>query len=236
MAAPASPCSANASSSTPDDTGHGIRARARKLCQILKTDQLSAGRWSVFSCRRHQVVNRPAANTKPVSSLLDRQQINRLTHPAAVHSCCPPGRRKIAGSFLGSSSRLRQGRLPAGAASEDMQQPARHRHVIRVRGIDDFPRYRPALSAGMPRAASSQALRSVRWSASVFPDHLRETRTPGACVAEVLTPVCLALAVARPQPGLWVPWLDAIPQPVRARRGTRLIPERVGEPVDVLSP
>ena len=45
----------------------------------------------------------------------------------------------------------------------------------------------------------------------------------------------LALAGAGDQAGPGVLGLDAVPQPVRARRRARLIPQRVGEPFHVLA-
>src|SRR5260221_3972808 len=49
-------------------------------------------------------------------------------------------------------------------------------------------------------------------------------------VAEVLAAVGLAFAVAGPQAGPRVGWLDAVAQPVRARWRARLVAQRADQP------
>src|SRR5262249_48674934 len=58
---------------------------------------------------------------------------------------------------------------------------------------------------------------------------------PAPGVAEVVAAVCLALARSGDQAGPGVLGLDAIPQPVRTRRRARLEPQRLSEPVHVLT-
>jgi hypothetical protein len=53
-------------------------------------------------------------------------------------------------------------------------------------------------------------------------------------VAEVVGPVGFALAPARPHSLVGVFGLDAVAQPVRARRGARFVPQRIQQPGGVL--
>jgi hypothetical protein len=57
---------------------------------------------------------------------------------------------------------------------------------------------------------------------------------PAPAVAEVISVVGLALAAAGDQAGPGALGLDAVPEPVRAPRRARLIPQRLGQPCDVI--
>jgi hypothetical protein len=59
------------------------------------------------------------------------------------------------------------------AVGDDMQQAPSVFHVVGVAGRDVFP----GVAGRIGWVVRSQFLRSARWSASVLPDHLRETRT-----------------------------------------------------------
>ena len=59
-------------------------------------------------------------------------------------------------------------------------------------------------------------------------------KDPSSGIAEVIGIVGLALAGSQGQAGPGVLGLDAVPQPVRAPRRTRLMPQRLGQPGGVI--
>ena len=129
-----------------------------------------------------------------------------------------------------SSSGFGECGLPSDAVGDDVQQPPGVVHVVGVGRGDGFPgvpgrvgcrnterRQQPVLAVG---AVVGQGLAGP----------LAGDQDPAPGVAEVIGVVGLALAPAGRQAGPGVLGLDAVAEPVRARRRARLVPQRLGQP------
>jgi hypothetical protein len=89
-----------------------------------------------------------------------------------------------------------------------------------------------ASSSGKRAADVPQVVEVQLWRACLSPGGVpdRAEVGPATGIAELFAAVCLALAGAGDQAWAGVLGLDAVPQPVGAGRGARLVPERLGEP------
>jgi hypothetical protein len=112
---------------------------------------------------------------------------------------------------------------------DDVQQSLCVGHVVGVAGGDGFPR----VAGGVRCREAEGGQKPVAAVGAVIGERLARPfagdQDAPSGVAEVLAAVRLALAPARPQARTGVLGLDAVAQPVRARRGARLVTERVGQ-------
>ena len=124
--------------------------------------------------------------------------------------------------------------MPLDAVGDDVQEPLPVRHVIRVAGLDRFPGVPGRVGCRKPERAGqpSPAIGPVVGQRLTRPLAGDQDTAPG--ITEVLAAMSLALAGTRPQARPGVARLDAVAKPVRAGRGTRLIPQRIGEPGGML--
>ena len=129
-----------------------------------------------------------------------------------------------------SSSGLIERGLPSGAVGDDMQQPPRVVHVIRVGRGDGFPGVPGRVGCRNTERAQQPVLAVGAVVGQRLTGPLARDQHPAPGVAEVIGVVGLALAPAGDQAGPGVLGLDAVPEPVRAPRRARLIPQRLSQP------
>jgi hypothetical protein len=111
-----------------------------------------------------------------------------------------------------------------------MEQPLAVGHVVGVAGFDWFPGVAAGVGCRKAECAGEPGFTVGAVVGEGFAGPFAGDQDAASGVAEVFAAVGFAFAAARPQPGAGVLGLDAVAEPVRARRRARLITERIGEP------
>ena len=124
--------------------------------------------------------------------------------------------------------------LPSGAVGDDMQQPPGMVQVVRVGRGDRFPGVPGRVGCRNTERPQQPVLAVGAVVGQRLAGPLARDKHPAPGVAEVIGVVSLALAPAGGQARPGVLGLDAVPQPVRAPRRARLVPQRVSQPGGVV--
>jgi hypothetical protein len=147
-----------------------------------------------------------------------------------------PGWRKFRSQrFLGPASGFGQGVLPSKPVGDRVQKPPARWQVVLVLWLNLFP----AVAGGVSCRKTEHLRQPSLPVAAVVGQRLtgplagHQHSPPG--ITEMVITVGLSLAPARNQAGPGGLGLDAVAQPIRARRRARLIPQRFGEPFHVLT-
>ena len=125
--------------------------------------------------------------------------------------------------------------MPAGSVGEDVQKCLAGGQVVGVGGADAFP----GVAAGVVVCRKIQRFQEPGFAVGAvvgegFAGPSAGDQDAASGVAEVLAAVGFAFAVSGAQAGPGVAGLDAVAEPVRARWGAGLVPQRVDEPVGVV--
>jgi hypothetical protein len=124
--------------------------------------------------------------------------------------------------------------VPFLAVGDDVQQPLCRWHVVGITGGHGLPGV-----AGRVDVSETERFQEPGFAVGAMVGQglagpLAGDQDAPSGVAEVLVPVCLAGAPSGAHALMGVLGLDAVAQPVGARRRARLAPERVGQPLGVL--
>jgi hypothetical protein len=119
--------------------------------------------------------------------------------------------------------------VPALAVGDDVQQPLGVGHVVGVAGGDGFPRVAGRVSGRESEGCDQPVapVGAVVGESLAGPFAGDQDAAPG--VAEVFAAVSFALAVPGAQSQPRILGLNAVTEPVGARRGTRLVAQRIGQ-------
>src|SRR5690348_9102548 len=116
-----------------------------------------------------------------------------------------------------------------------MEQPPGRWQIVVVTRLDGFPTVGGGVGCRKTEHLGQPGLAVAAVVGERLAGPLTRDQHPATGVAEMLASVRLALAGAGDQARAGVLGLDAIPQPVRARRRARLEPQRLSEPVHMLT-
>ena len=122
---------------------------------------------------------------------------------------------------------------PGHAVGDDAEDAPSGWHVVGVAGGDGFPGVPCWVGGGEAEGFGEPVLPVGAVVGKGLTGPFAGDQDPASGVAEVFAAVCLALAGARTQSGAWVPGLDAVAEPVRARRGAGFVAQRARQAVDV---
>ena len=183
---------------------------------------------------RDQAPDEPRLGPKPPAAALrhiEQRRCRSLPGP----SCRPPRCRKITVRWhRRPAPGLVECGLPSEPVSDGVQQPPGVVQVIRVGRGDGFPGVPGRVGCRNTEGPQQPVLAVGAVVGQGLAGPLARDQDPPPGIAEVIGVVGLALAPAGGQAGPGVLGLDAVPEPVRAPRRARLIPQRLSQPGRVI--